>query len=306
LTPTGVLRYEGGEIRVPLFEGDWRRMNNLLDDTKIKLSGFNNLTKILSFNLYDFCLAFNEKEKRQYIEFINQRYSAARIVEISRNICEIIEANILNMSQQDYDPVGASTLVLMSDLKGGGWDKDQLKTTKLNHTHPGHPHWSNQVQTPQVAMHLDKSHITAHTYPDAEDPEGICTFRVDIDIATCGEIIPLKAINYLFEAFECDVVVIDYVVRGYTRTLSGKKIFNDHTFGSIQDFIDPKVLEQFPHRSDINMPNDNIWQTKLRVNENFNPDDYLMGNAGDIGATLLEEKLGKLRGEMQEVFHLIH
>src|SRR5690606_33131333 len=111
-------------------------------------------------------------------------------------ICDIIDANILNVSVQNYDPVGASTLVLMSDIKGGKWD-EPLK-----------------AKTAGVSMHLDKSHITSHTYPDASDPQGICSFRVDIDIATCGEIIPLNAVNYLFEAFECDVVYIDYVVRG--------------------------------------------------------------------------------------------
>jgi S-adenosylmethionine decarboxylase len=64
---------------------------------------------------------------------------------------------------QDYDPVGASTMVLMSDIKGGG----------------------EPIPSVQVNAHLDKSHITAHTYPDAADPDGICSFRVDIDIATC-------------------------------------------------------------------------------------------------------------------------
>ena len=167
---------------------------------KIKLSGFNNLTKVLSFNLYDFCIAVNEQRKAEYIEYINQKYNAKKIQLISEEVCKIIDAEILNVSIQDYEPVGASTLVLMSDIAGGGWEAN----------HPSN-------QTSQVNMHLDKSHITAHTYPDADDSNGICSFRVDIDIATCGEIIPLKAVNHLFRSFECDVVIIDYVVRGFTR-----------------------------------------------------------------------------------------
>ena len=58
---------------------------------RIKLSGFNNLTKILSFNLYDFCITFNDKEKDEYINWINEKYSSKKILDISRKICEIIE-----------------------------------------------------------------------------------------------------------------------------------------------------------------------------------------------------------------------
>lgn len=173
---------------------------------KITLSGFNNLTKVLSFNLYDFCIALNDQQKDEYINYINDKYGADRIAEISEEICKIIDAEILGVSKQDYDPVGASTMVLMSDIKGGKWNLLGCQSPSSN-----------------VSMHLDKSHITAHTYPDASDPNGICSFRVDIDVATCGEIVPLNAINHLFEAFECDVVYIDYVVRGYTRLANGKK-----------------------------------------------------------------------------------
>ncbi|MBA2406213.1 MAG: S-adenosylmethionine decarboxylase, partial [Bdellovibrionales bacterium] len=143
----------------------------------IKLSGFNNLTKILSFNFYDFCIAMNEKQKQDYINYIHTKFCAANISEMARNVCKIIEANILSETAQDYEPVGASTMTLMSDIKGGG-------------------NWELGAQgQAAVKMHLDKSHITTHTYPDASDPEGICTFRLDIDVATCGEIIPLRALK---------------------------------------------------------------------------------------------------------------
>ena len=124
----------------------------------IKLSGFNNLTKILSFNFYDFCIAMNEQQKQDYINYIHTKYCAANISKMARKVCEIIEANILSETAQDYEPVGASTMTLMSDIKGGGnWEL------------------GSQGQA-AVKMHLDKSHITTHTYPDASDPEGICTF----------------------------------------------------------------------------------------------------------------------------------
>lgn len=256
--------------------------SKIAPNQRIKISGFNNLTKILSFNLYDFCIALNEDEKAQYVNYIHEKYNANRIAEISKKIVEIIEANILAVSVQDYDPVGASTMVLMSDLKGGG----------------------EPIPSVQVSAHLDKSHITAHTYPDAADPDGICTFRVDIDVATCGEIIPLNAINYLFEAFECDVVYVDYVVRGYARLENGKKIYNDHQFNSIQDFIKPEILDSFKLIADINMPQNNIWQSKFLVKDII-PANYLL-NPNDINHPDLPKKMELLKNEMLEVYHMIH
>jgi S-adenosylmethionine decarboxylase len=254
----------------------------------VKLSGFNNLTKILSFNFYDFCIAMNEKQKQDYINDIHTKYCAANIRDIARNICRIIEANILNESIQDYDPVGASTMTLMSDVKGGKWEDKVTVTHQTNHA--------------AVKMHLDKSHITTHTYPDASDPEGICTFRLDLDVATCGEIIPLNALNYMFEVFECDVVYIDYVVRGYTRLANGKKIYNDQYFNSIQDFIKTETLQKYAYRQDINIAHDNIWQTKLMVKAT-DPANYVF-DPKDVSHPEIGHKMELLNQEMREVFHL--
>ncbi len=252
------------------------------EQEKLKLSGFNNLTKVLSFNLYDFCITFTEKERSEYINYINEKYSAENITKIGEKICEIIEAEVLGISKQNYSPVGASSMILMSDIKGAGCP----------------------ISGSTVNMHLDKSHITAHTYPDAADPNGICSFRVDIDIATCGEIIPLKAINYLFSAFSSDVVYIDYVVRGYTRLEDGSKIYNDQYFNSIQDFIDPDILSTFKYRTDLNIPKDNIWQTKMMA-YNGDPAAFLLKQDNRHHPDI-EQKLKRLDSEMHEVFNMIH
>lgn len=246
---------------------------------KIKLSGFNNLTKILSFNLYDFNIAMSEAQRQEYIKYIDEKYSAEKIRDIAREICRIIDANILSESIQNYDPVGASTMTLMSDGK-----------------------WEGPTTTTSVKMHLDKSHITTHTYPDASDPEGICTFRVDLDVATCGEIIPLKALDYMFHAFECDVAYVDYVVRGYTRLENGKKIYNDQYFNSIQDFIPNDILDRYIYRQDVNMAHDNIWQTKLMIKP-MGPENYLL-DPNDVNHPQIDQKMALLNQEMREVFHL--
>lgn len=266
---------------------------------KVKLSGFNNLTKILSFNLYDFAIATTDQQRQAYIEYIDAKYSAEKIRDIARAICNIIEANILAESIKDYDPVGASTMTLMSDIKGGKWEGDS-PSAPLIAGQP--PVMAGGFGGAAVKLHLDKSHITTHTYPDASDPEGICTFRVDIDVATCGEIVPLRALDYMFQSFECDVVYIDYVVRGYTRLESGKKIYNDHYFNSIQDFISRDILDRYVYRQDVNMAADNIWQTKLMTRP-VDPRDYVL-DPRDVDDPRIEEKMRRLNTEMREVFHL--
>ena len=50
---------------------------------------------------------------------------------------------------------------------------------------------------------------------------------MDIDVATCGTISPLKALNYLIGSFDSDIITIDYRVRGFTRDMDGKKHFID-------------------------------------------------------------------------------
>ncbi len=42
---------------------------------KIKLYAFNNLTKTLSFNIYDVCYAKSEREQKDYIAYIDEQYN---------------------------------------------------------------------------------------------------------------------------------------------------------------------------------------------------------------------------------------
>ncbi|MEN9834907.1 MAG: S-adenosylmethionine decarboxylase proenzyme precursor [Pseudomonadota bacterium] len=218
-------------------------MHRMSPRQALKLAGFNNLTKSLSFNLYDFCVARNESERQSYIDYVSSRFNAKKITSVLTGICGIIEAQVLAVSDQNYEPWGASSMVLMSDSKGGG---GTLPAT--------------QVQG--AAMHLDKSHICAHTYPDFHGGGTICSFRIDIDISTCGEISPLRALNFMFERFDADVVVIDYSVRGFTRDHEGRRVYMDHQVKSIQDYIAPKTLNDY-YCVDLALHSDNIWQTKM-------------------------------------------
>ena len=49
---------------------------------KLKLYGFNNLTKALSFNIYDVCYAKTPREQKDYIAYIDQQYNSERLTRI--------------------------------------------------------------------------------------------------------------------------------------------------------------------------------------------------------------------------------
>lgn len=257
-----------------------KKMNRLVPNGPIELSGFNNLTKALSFNLYDFCIARNDEERESYKKYIQNTYNANKVTEVLKGICNIIEAEVLAVSDQDYDPWGSSSMVLMSDIKGSG------------------------VESKGTKMHLDKSHICSHTYPDFDMGGEICSFRIDIDIATCGEISPLTALNFMIESFDNDVVVMDYVVRGFTRDIDGNPVYMDHEVKTIQDYIKPEILKDYYCR-DLVLQNENIWQTKmLRVNMDessyfINPDKV------DLNDPETERYINTVKKEMYNVLHMI-
>lgn len=256
-------------------------MKRVEPDQNIKLQGFNNLTKALSFNLYDFCIARNDAERASYIDYISKRFNAKKVTEVLTGICDIIEAKVLAVSDQDYDPWGASSLVLMSDLKGGGVSSEHLMTSK--------------------SMHLDKSHICAHTYPDFHGGGTICSFRIDIDIATCGEISPLNALNFMFEKFDADVVVADYVVRGFTRDESGRRVYMDHQVKSIQDYISPDTLKDY-HCVDLSLQSENIWQTKMLRIRQDTPSYFR--DPVDPKDPKVQEYMEMVKREMRGVLHM--
>lgn len=242
---------------------------------KLKLFGFNNLTKTLSFNMYDICYASTEQERKKYIAYIDEQYSAERLTQILNKVADTIGAIVLNTAQQDYDPQGASVTMLIAE---------------------------EEVEKQDVVMHLDKSHITVHTYPEMHPQDGICTFRADIDVSTCGKISPLKALNYLLKSFDADIVITDYRVRGFTRDVNGKKIYIDHRINSIQNYMSPDLRHRYD-MIDVNVYQENIFHTKMLIHD-FKLDNYLF----DTTEKELDKKEVKrirrlLKQEMYEIFN---
>ena len=243
---------------------------------KLKLYGFNNLTKSLSFNIYDVCYAKTPREQRDYIAYIDEQYNSERLTNILTNLTDMIGANVLNISRQDYDPQGASVTVLIAEgsmVPGGG--------TQL--------------------AHLDKSHVTVHTYPEYHPETCLATFRVDIDVATCGEITPLSTLDYLIGSFDSDIITMDYRVRGFTRNVNGQKLFLDHTITSIQDYINPERLRKYD-AVDINVYEANLFHTKMMIKE-IDLQNYLFKtDIYELPPIVRLEIMDNLRREMIEIF----
>jgi S-adenosylmethionine decarboxylase len=260
----------------------------VVQSKKLKLHGFNNLTKTLSFNIYDICYTQTDSQQQDYIAYIDEEYNAERLTNILTDVADIIGANVLNIARQDYDPQGASVTILISE--------EPVIAEQISNTEAPGP-------LPEAVVgHLDKSHLTVHTYPEVHPQEGIATFRVDIDVSTCGRISPLKALNYLIHSFESDIVTMDYRVRGFTRDVRGKKHFIDHKINSIQNFISKEAQAHY-EMIDVNVYQENIFHTKMMLKD-LDIDTYLFASSAD---KLTPEETKKIRRlverEIREIFY---
>ncbi|MPQ33342.1 adenosylmethionine decarboxylase [Clostridium estertheticum] len=261
------------------------------DKNKIKLYGFNNLTKSLSFNIYDVCYTKTIEDRKKYIEYIDEQYNAERLTKILTDVTQMIGASVLNIAKQDYDPQGASVTLLISE--------EEIPLYVVD------PSCNRGILTPireNIVGHLDKSHVTVHTYPESHPQNDISTFRVDIDVATCGEISPLKALNYLIDSFDSDIITIDYKVRGFTRDMDGKKHFIDHEINSIQNYIAKETIDRYT-LMDMNIYQSNIFHTKMILND-FELDNYLFEiKQEDLNGEEKASIVAKLDKEMKEIFY---
>lgn len=248
---------------------------------RLRLQGFNNLTKALSFNIYDVSYSRTEDERNRYVRHIDEAYNADRLSRILCYVADIIGANVLNVAKQDYEPQGASVTILISE--------EPVGTTPAPHAEA-------------LLGHLDKSHIAVHTYPEAHPHNGIATFRADVDVATCGLISPLKALNYLIHTFESDIVVVDYRVRGFTRDVRGGKHYMDHRIHSIQDYLSREFQRGY-ECMDVNVRQENLFTTKMRRRE-FDLDSHMFESTstalGFRERRLIEERI---RREIEELYH---
>ena len=77
---------------------------------KLKLLGFNNLTKSLSFNIYDICYARTAQHQQEYIEYIDEAYNAERLTDKQRTAAKQVLASARAMQAEG-----------VVELDDGGW-----------------------------------------------------------------------------------------------------------------------------------------------------------------------------------------
>lgn len=206
----------------------------------IKLQGFNNLVKSLTFTTCRIVRVGSEAQINTTLKELNSQWGTDRFRILFDEVCSRLEAKILNISNYDFDPIGSSVNALLADC--------------------------NHVGTALSFAHLDKSHMAVHTYPEANRENGIVTFRIDFDISTCGLITPLSIVDLLLEEIGFNVITIDYKVRGFTRLESGRTIYNDQNINSITDYMHSDQKRRFQVQEN-NYPEIQTWQTRLMRNE---------------------------------------
>jgi len=204
--------------------------------SRLKLQGFNHLAKSLSLSFYDvqwvapeFLLAYHND--------VAQRYGSERLSRVLAAVTEMIGANILHLSTQQYEPQGASVCMMISEERPA----DVMDMSG-----------SGSAIAERVLAHLDKSHIAAHTYPEDGTVDGVHVCRLDIEVSSCGVVSPLKALNYLLHEFSPAVVHADYRVQGFTRDVNGKKYFMDHDVDRLSECVDTSIKGQYVYQ-------DNQW-----------------------------------------------
>ena len=261
---------------------------------KIALYGFNNLTKTLSFNIYDICYAETRQERKDYLAYIDEQYNSTRLTKILAEVTNIIGASILNIAKQDYDPQGASVTMLISEEPVD----DKLLDKSCNVAVI-----DDFIRPDTIVAHLDKSHVTVHTYPEYHPDNQISTFRVDIDVSTCGKISPLKALDYLIGSFDSDI--------NHDR-LSCQRLYQKHRRQEILQSIMRSVRSKTSsikirlrkyEAVDVNVFQSNIFHTKMMLKE-MDLNNYLFKKDPDD----LEDSIKKLiklniKEEMTEIFN---
>lgn len=176
----------------------------------LQLIDFDNLAKTLTYCIYIMGYTDTEESKNEFIEYINKTYGAGIIHSLIDKIAKMINANILDVTEYDYYPYGASINALTSDL---------------------------QLSNDDICAHLDKSHISVHTYPEIGKESSVSYIRIDLEISTCGSISPLKSLPIIIDYFDPDVMTYDFVIRGVTKNGKGKKIYTcDGYKRNINDF----------------------------------------------------------------------
>ena len=213
-----------------------------------------NLTRSLGFNAYQVLASDSTDRLQACVGYLNEKYNTHFLIGLLEETASLIGAKVLNVSSEKYEPLGTSVALLLAD--------------------GGHPEHSQQLGTNTLLGHLDKSHLTVHTYPQLHLDTGLCSLRLDLDLATCGEISPLKTLPLLFTNISCDVVTIDFRIRGYQRSGAGDLDFGSNEVVSIADYL-PKISQEQYQIKETNIPEILLYHTRM-MRRNILPVNHIL------------------------------
>jgi S-adenosylmethionine decarboxylase len=226
-----------------------------------------NLTRSLGFNAYQVLAANSADGLQAAVGYLNEKYDTDFLIGLLEKAADLIGAKVLNVSSEKYDPLGTSVALLLAD--------------------GGHPEHSKRLRTNTLLGHLDKSHLTVHTYPQLHLDTGLCSLRLDLDLATCGTISPLTTLPLLFSNITCDLVTIDFRIRGYQLSGAGQIDFGSNEVTSIADYLPEIVLQQF-QKTETNMPEILVYHTRM-MRRNILPVNHVLPSDKPMELATLEQ-----------------
>lgn len=225
-----------------------------------------NLTRSLGFNAYQVFAADSHEGLQASVHYLNEKYNTTFLLGLLEETADLIGAKILNIASEQYDPHGTSVALLLAD--------------------EGHFEPSQQLRTNTLLGHLDKSHLTVHTYPQMHLDTELCSLRLDLDLATCGIISPLKTLPLLFKRITCDVATIDFRIRGYQSSGTGQLDFGSNEVVSISDYL-PEISKKQYLIKEINVPEVLFYHTRM-MRRNIGPVNHMLPSDERIQLSRLE------------------
>jgi S-adenosylmethionine decarboxylase len=238
---------------------------------QIKLALTNNLTKSLGFNAYQLFTVDSDQARKDCIHELNDHHGPDFLIDLLEKSAELIQAKVLNISKELYTPHGTSVTMLVAEQRN------------------------------TILGHLDKSHLTVHTYADLHLNHDICSFRLDFDLASCGQVTPLTTLPLLFDQVVCHLATIDYRVRGYGRDGDERLVFNDESISSILEYVPDEYLTRYDY-CNANLPAHNLYHSKMVLKEGEMDGPLALSTKANSTGTTGAQRSKRLQEQMELLF----
>ncbi len=121
---------------------------------------------------------------------IDRHFSASHLEFMLQRLAKLLGAEILSQSSVHFSPRGASAAFIVG----------QSNTT---------------------LFHLDKSHLACHTYFEQSDESEWQSFRLEIELSTCGDLPTEKILACISSDYNFDALLVDCQHRGFWRDRNG-------------------------------------------------------------------------------------